>query len=164
MRLNKDRRAGMYSQMGSKRRLLVSNFGTKLAVAALLDLKAVDNLRTILRGVEIMSVLPSRIPDEKDRTELLELDLARVLFMAGVGKVDELLPATNLMDFFEAAEEERGRPIRPPNENRLVFDSCCCTTSSDIKADNGSVSIVGSSMDSGMAGGGESGLSGFIGT
>lgn len=64
----------------------------------------------MLFGVDIISELSKT--EEKERTELLELDLSLV------SSIDGPFP---LNDFLEAEEEERGRFINP-NENRRATD------------------------------------------
>jgi hypothetical protein len=116
----------------------------------LLDFNTVDSFRTILRGVDIISDPVSNIPEENDRTELFELDLALVLWTL-------LL----LVDFLEVDEDERGLPIKP-NEN--FFDIVSCSTVN--KEDRGSDSLgktLSWSKGSNFTGG-ESGFKWFIGT
>lgn len=121
-----------------------------------------------------MSVPESIKPEENDRTELLELERALLSIVCplgavvaeGGGKTDTLALLVlfiNFSDFLDAADEERGLPIRL-NENRLVFSSFSgCISSIMVVAERGSSSSISSSaIDSG--GGGESGFKEFRGT
>lgn len=113
------------------------------------DINAVDNFRTILRGVDIMSELVSKMPDENDLTELLEFERALVSILADVEFTcggfscgldifeDKLF--TVLSDFFDADDEDLGLPMKP-KENRLAMDSFSLGISSAMSADRGSAS------------------------
>ena len=115
------------------------NLGTKPEL--FFDVNAVDNFLTMLRGVDIMSVPDSIMPEENERTELLEFERALLLITCPfdadtdvatdvvrglcAGEIDTLALLVlfiSLSDFLDAADEERGLPIRP-NEKRLVFGS-----------------------------------------
>lgn len=90
-------------------------------------MNALDNLRTILRGAEMISFPVSSMPDDSERAELFELDLALVpefsvdvdpAVAAGLG----LEIVESLSDFLDAVEDDLGLPLRP-NENRRVLPS-----------------------------------------
>lgn len=142
------------------------------------DVNAVDSFRTMLRGVDMMSELVSKMPDENDLTELLEFERALVLILADVEftcggfscglDVFAVKLFTVLSDFFEADDEDLGLPMRP-KEKRLAMDSFSLGISSAMSADKGSASwmgllcVAGSSSGASFRGG-ERGFSGFMAT
>lgn len=154
MRLNIVRRLVTYGQMGFTlcRSCFFFDDSEVVDEDALLSLKAEENLRTMLRGVDD-GLLPSAMTTECDeRTELFELERERLA---------SLLFANPLNDFLDAVDEERERPpMKLSDSLRLVGFS---TFSVPLRGWSASALLAGSSSWTDV-GGGDSGLSGFLGT
>jgi hypothetical protein len=127
--------------------------GIKLEWLFDFEIKAVDSFLTMLRGVDMISDPVSNIPEENDRTELFELDLALVLLTADVWfKQGDSVPNGGLVifellvlfiilsDFLDAAEEDLGLPINPKENLRAIDSFSLETTSSAMMLDRGSPS------------------------